>query len=275
MAINFPTSLDNFTNPLGTQTLDSPDHAGQHSDANDALEALEAKIGLGAGTPTANKLLVGSGNGTATWTTTWNGGTINNATIGTSQFTGGTVNNVVIGTSAITGGTITTPLISGTATFDTAIAGSAVATGAEITTGTDNTQIVTPKGLGDAGVNTRLKSKTGTFTRDAAGTTANVAYTGVGFVPTSIVFTAVISGAVHQSVGFADSAKGGKVITRAFDGNNYANLYTDACIAIAQATGSNDQWAKVASYDSDGFTLTWTKVNSPTGSITIDYIAYR
>lgn len=109
MAINFPTSLDNFTNPLGTQTLDTPDHAGQHSDANDAIEALEAKIGLGAGTPTLNKILVGSGNGTATWTTTWGGGTgggtINNATIGTSQFTGGTINSVVVGTPTVTGGT--------------------------------------------------------------------------------------------------------------------------------------------------------------------------
>lgn len=148
------------------------------------------------------------------------------------------------------------------------------ATGAEVTTGTEDAKYTTPKAIADAGVNTRLKSKTGTFTRDAAGTTANVAYTGVGFVPTSIVFTAVVSGAVLQSVGFADSAKGGKVIARAFDGNNYANLYTDACIAIAQATGSNDQWAKVATYDADGFTLTWTKVNSPTGTITVDYIAY-
>lgn len=128
MAINFPTSLDNFTNPLGTQTLDSPDHAGQHSDANDALEALEAKIGVGAGTPTANKLLVGSGNGTATWNTTWNGGTIGTAaisasTIGTSTITGGTINSAAMGTPTVTGGTfnsvtlgtptVTSPVIQG------------------------------------------------------------------------------------------------------------------------------------------------------------------
>lgn len=78
MAINYPTSLDTLTNPEGTQTLNSPDHAGQHSDANDILEALEAKVGLGAGTPTANTLLVGSGNGTATWS-----GTVNSITLGT------------------------------------------------------------------------------------------------------------------------------------------------------------------------------------------------
>jgi len=46
MAINFPTSLDTLTNPITTSPLNSPSHAGQHSDANDAIEALEAKVGI-------------------------------------------------------------------------------------------------------------------------------------------------------------------------------------------------------------------------------------
>lgn len=45
MAINFPTSLDSLTNPETSNPLNSPSHAGQHSDANDAIEALEAKVG--------------------------------------------------------------------------------------------------------------------------------------------------------------------------------------------------------------------------------------
>lgn len=45
MAINFPTSLDTLTNPASNNTLDSPSHSGQHSDVNDAVEALEAKVG--------------------------------------------------------------------------------------------------------------------------------------------------------------------------------------------------------------------------------------
>jgi len=45
MASNFPTSLDTFTNPTSTDTLDSPPHDVQHSNANDAIEALEAKVG--------------------------------------------------------------------------------------------------------------------------------------------------------------------------------------------------------------------------------------
>jgi hypothetical protein len=46
MAISFPTSLDSLTNPATTDPRNSPSHAGQHADANDAIEALEAKIGV-------------------------------------------------------------------------------------------------------------------------------------------------------------------------------------------------------------------------------------
>jgi hypothetical protein len=46
MATNFPTSLDALTNPSSGDALNSPSHAGQHSDANDAIEALQAKVGV-------------------------------------------------------------------------------------------------------------------------------------------------------------------------------------------------------------------------------------
>lgn len=47
--INYPTSLDTFTNPTGTDLLENSntalDHDTQHADANDAIEALQAKVG--------------------------------------------------------------------------------------------------------------------------------------------------------------------------------------------------------------------------------------
>lgn len=48
MASTFPTALDAFTNPTATSLLTSPNHAQQHSDLNDAVEALEAKVAIGA-----------------------------------------------------------------------------------------------------------------------------------------------------------------------------------------------------------------------------------
>lgn len=54
MTTNFPTSLDSLTNPTSGDTLDSPDHAGQHANANDAIEALQAKVGANSSAVTAS-----------------------------------------------------------------------------------------------------------------------------------------------------------------------------------------------------------------------------
>jgi hypothetical protein len=50
VATSFPTSLDALTNPQPTDDLTSPSHAGQHADANDAIEALQVKVGVNGST---------------------------------------------------------------------------------------------------------------------------------------------------------------------------------------------------------------------------------
>ncbi len=69
MTTSFPTALDTFSNPSAsdaTNNLTTP-HAAQHANANDAIEAIEAKIGTGASTPIVNRLLRGTGTGTSSW----------------------------------------------------------------------------------------------------------------------------------------------------------------------------------------------------------------
>ena len=48
MSIAFPTTLDTLTNPTGADTLATGAvlHSTQHSDVNDAVEALEVKVGV-------------------------------------------------------------------------------------------------------------------------------------------------------------------------------------------------------------------------------------
>jgi len=46
MATNFPSSLDSLTNPTSSDPLNSPSHSAQHANANDAIEALQAKVGV-------------------------------------------------------------------------------------------------------------------------------------------------------------------------------------------------------------------------------------
>lgn len=64
---NFPTSLDSLSNPAADDYLNSPSHAAQHSNVNDIVEALEAKLGIGASTPAAGKLLYSASNGQSSW----------------------------------------------------------------------------------------------------------------------------------------------------------------------------------------------------------------
>jgi len=46
MAITYPTTLDNFVNPQSSDSVALVSHALQHSNANDAIEALQAKVGV-------------------------------------------------------------------------------------------------------------------------------------------------------------------------------------------------------------------------------------
>jgi len=69
MASTYPTTIDAFTNPTTTSLLTSPSHAGQHSDLNDAMEAVQTKLAIGntvigtytAYTPTVTGLTLGDG----------------------------------------------------------------------------------------------------------------------------------------------------------------------------------------------------------------------
>lgn len=81
MSIVYPASLDTFVNPTAVNFTNSPAHHTQHSDANDAIVALETKIGTSSSTPTVNKVLVGSGTGTSIWSTTLAGLTLTTPTI--------------------------------------------------------------------------------------------------------------------------------------------------------------------------------------------------
>ena len=54
MATNFPTSLDTLTNPTSSDSLSSPSHSAQHANVNDAVEALQAKVGADSSAVTSS-----------------------------------------------------------------------------------------------------------------------------------------------------------------------------------------------------------------------------
>jgi hypothetical protein len=46
MTTSFPAGLDTLVNPISSDHLDNPAHAAEHANVNDAVEALEAKVGI-------------------------------------------------------------------------------------------------------------------------------------------------------------------------------------------------------------------------------------
>lgn len=76
MATNFPTSLDSFTNPGTTSALNSPSHAGQHTDINDAMVQVQTKLGT---TPSAGAHVIGKL--VTTWTPVIQNLTVGNGTM--------------------------------------------------------------------------------------------------------------------------------------------------------------------------------------------------
>jgi hypothetical protein len=122
-----------------------------------------------------------------------------------------------------------------------------------------------------------LNSKIVTFTRDMTLASGSQAVTGVGFVPTSIVFLVSISSTASFSAGFCDSAR--RIMSMYQFGTagsqSWSNDQTGLDIYLADGTGTNYQIATVASYDADGFTLAWTKGLSPTGTARILALCFR
>lgn len=114
MATTYPGTLQSFTNPLGTQTLDSPDHASLHTNAQDTLGSVQFVVGTTLGTNVLKNFVAGDFPARISSTNVLQQvlqGTLNNSTIGTPAVTGGTVNSATFGTPAITGGTMSTGVI--------------------------------------------------------------------------------------------------------------------------------------------------------------------
>jgi len=115
-----------------------------------------------------------------------------------------------------------------------------------------------------------LSSKLITSTRIMTADPGDVSYNGVGFTPTSIQALTVIDGTVYFSVGFADSSKAGQALYE------HAAVKGSGAYLILIASATNKfQTAIVKSYDADGFTLTWTKTGTPTGTVKLSFLCFR
>lgn len=107
-AISYPTSLDSFTNPSATDSVATVSHSAQHANANDAIEALQAKLGIGVSTAVSNSVLAGNGTGSSGWTTTPTLSTLTISGLGTFGSFISQASSTILGGLTITGNSTTT-----------------------------------------------------------------------------------------------------------------------------------------------------------------------
>lgn len=120
---------------------------------------------------------------------------------------------------------------------------------------------------------------TGSFTRDISTATGTQAVTGVGFTPKAIFFWGGVSQSTKVSWGAGSSTGTSQQGVLADDSVTTADTYqtqTNRVVFLIQTGGSTDSYAgTIQSFDSDGFTISWVKSGSSTGTATINFIALR
>jgi len=143
MAINYPTSLDNGASlpyPSSTDTLSSPNLSGLADNLNDAIIALETKLGIAdanSQTPVAGNLLASTANGESSWSVPYPASTIvgvsdtQTLTNKTIDFTNNTISNIAganIASQSITATQIANATITATQIANNTITSTQLAT---------------------------------------------------------------------------------------------------------------------------------------------------
>jgi len=110
-------------------------------------------------------------------------------------------------------------------------------------------------------------------TFNLATTTSNLTIAGVGFTPKFVIFLCGQDGAPshHFSLGFSDGTTH-RQVNQIVDGSGCSGSNG---VAIMYASGANTQQASISGMNSDGFVLSWTKTNTPTGTLFVNCLSVR
>lgn len=131
----------------------------------------------------------------------------------------------------------------------------------------------TANGFGGANV------KVGSFTRDTSASVGTQVVSGIGFTPKSVIFFAVQDGTHEMSVGMDDGTDARVVYhDHPTTANTFALADTSGSgmksIRTIHSSGGNTFNGKITALASGQFTVTWDKVGSPTGTLTVMYMAF-
>ena len=141
----------------------------------------------------------------------------------------------------------------------------------------------------------------GYFQWDSSNSAGNQAVTGIGFQPSLILFEAyihnvnfhsfgmsgtnMVSGSANNTTTFQTSPGAGSSTVTAtrvaiwdrdpVNEDTYQANVNKVIFGWTAGDSSAHITGDIASYDSDGFTITWTPDSSPTGTVTVNYTAFK
>lgn len=325
MAILYPTTLDSLANPTSTDLMDNAvaalDHWTQHSDANDAIEALEAKVGVnGSAVTTSHDYKLSEVTSTdkavgKTATQTLTNKTLTSPTVTGMTATGSTVNGVTLSSSGSASNVLREDgtygvMSSGDASYatkgsvqgltDADTSGLVFSTGViSVNSGTTAnkilkldasakipavdgsllTNIVNPAVYKNGNTTYNLTTATGTqtiahglgktpkyvritfrksYSNQTLGSSTPLFYDGVG------TFNGTTYATTYNGTQSGDSA------------GNYSTIQTTSYLVAYEAGGGGSSVSQLAtaSLDSTNITLSWTKTNSPTGTLLMTWEAF-
>lgn len=116
--------------------------------------------------------------------------------------------------------------------------------------------------------------KVGSFTRDTSASVGTQVVSGIGFTPKSVIFLAVQDGTHEMSMGLDDGTDARVVHHDHPTTADTFALNTTKSIRTIHASGGNTFNGKITALASGQFTVTWDKVGSPTGTLTVMYMAF-
>jgi hypothetical protein len=155
---------------------------------------------------------------------------------------------------------------------EAAAAAFTLASQAEAEAGSENTKYMSPLRTAQSIAALGGKFYVGRLTRGMTAASGPVEYTGVGFTPKAILFMGASPVVANSSsIGVATPLADGNL----FNDNQVAFAGSAAAaIMICTAAPNQRQDATVSVWGTDGFTLSWAKTGSPTGTAVIIYLAF-
>jgi hypothetical protein len=110
-------------------------------------------------------------------------------------------------------------------------------------------------------------------TRDLTAASGNTVHTGCGFKPNTCVGFGSVGGSTAYTtfIGLSNNI----ATNRTLSSNAGFPTFGAAFFAFYDAGGGNVQIASINSYDDDGITLAWTKIGSPTGTVTYAILCWK